>query len=538
MKKLFLTLIAAIAFCGSVMAQQTHWPEFNYHDYENNDGIVAFIQIDGNFIERTDDYQNYEVGAFIDDVIRGHAFLVDYFEDYGDPHPIIELAVYYDPNEGGTPVSFKLYNHATGETLENCTSNIEILTGEDHLEEYDGPEYSVVLNFAGGYEPPVLINVELPIVGYQNYEEVNGGWNLISVPVYGMTPAGEPTGILPADVDGMINDNYDLYAFDQMSAGAEWRNYKAGSFDMLECGQGYLYASYEDNVLVFEGYQYEGDGSVQLYSGVGAAAELPLAGWNLVGNPWMEAAYVNRNFYVMNEDGSDFEVADDLWVIPMQGIFVYTEEDETMYFETEAVPGSGAKLVLNLNKDNKFVDRAIVNLGKESTLPKLQLNSSHTSLYIEQDSKEYAVYYSELTGEMPVSFKPAESGMYTLSVNLQGIELGYLHMIDNVTGDDIDLLANPSYTFSVVSDDTAVRSRFVLVFAETTGLAENFGFMNNGNLIVSGEGTLQVIDLMGRVLSSEQISGSKSINMNVAPGVYMIRLSNGNDTKTQKIVVE
>ena len=43
--------------------------------------------------------------------------------------------------------------------------------------------------------------------------------------------------------------------------------------------------------------------------------------------------------------------------------------------------------------------------------------------------------------------------------------------------------------------------------------------------------------MMGRILSNETISGSCSKAINVAPGVYMLRLVNGNDVKVQKIVV-
>ena len=52
-----------------------------------------------------------------------------------------------------------------------------------------------------------------------------------------------------------------------------------------------------------------------------------------------------------------------------------------------------------------------------------------------------------------------------------------------------------------------------------------------------GEATLQVIDLNGRILSNETVNGSVSKAIYAAPGVYVLRLINGNDVKTQKIVV-
>jgi hypothetical protein len=49
---------------------------------------------------------------------------------------------------------------------------------------------------------------------------------------------------------------------------------------------------------------------------------------------------------------------------------------------------------------------------------------------------------------------------------------------------------------------------------------------------------LQVIDVMGRVIVSREgdVSGNVSTN-GMAPGVYVLRLINGNSVKTQKIVV-
>ena len=53
-----------------------------------------------------------------------------------------------------------------------------------------------------------------------------------------------------------------------------------------------------------------------------------------------------------------------------------------------------------------------------------------------------------------------------------------------------------------------------------------------------GDAILQVVDVNGRILSSEEISGSVSKRIEAAPGVYMIRLVKGNDVKVQNIVVE
>ena len=67
-----------------------------------------------------------------------------------------------------------------------------------------------------------------------------------------------------------------------------------------------------------------------------------------------------------------------------------------------------------------------------------------------------------------------------------------------------------------------------------------FAFYSNGSWIINNDGdaTLQVVDAMGRILSSETFSGSTSKAIHSAPVVYMLRLINGDNAKVQKIVVK
>ena len=133
------------------------------------------------------------------------------------------------------------------------------------------------------------------------------------------------------------------------------------------------------------------------------------------------------------------------------------------------------------------------------------------------------------------------------------MEVGYLHLIDNMTGADVDLLStqnviagedpqSPAHSYTFIAKTTDYESRFKLVFAAdeaVCGPSEAFAFISNGNLIVNGTGTLQVIDLLGRQLTSQEIHSAFYILHSAFPtGVYVLRLINGNDVKTQKIVIE
>ena len=189
----------------------------------------------------------------------------------------------------------------------------------------------------------------------------------------------------------------------------------------------------------------------------------------------------------------------------------------------------------------RVLDNAIIRFDGGETLGKFQLKENSTKVYIPVDGKDYAIVNVENQSELPVNFKAAENGTYSINVSTEEVEMSYLHLIDNMTGNDVDLLATPSYTFEAKTTDYA--SRFKLVFAVNEGgsstCSEAFAFFSNGKLVVLNEGqaTLQIIDMMGRVLNSETLSGNAEISLNQVPGVYMLRLVNGNEVKVQKVVV-
>ena len=199
------------------------------------------------------------------------------------------------------------------------------------------------------------------------------------------------------------------------------------------------------------------------------------------------------------------------------------------------------KLNIRVSDNMGHGDFARIRFGEGRTLNKFMFNESNNKLYFVQDNEEFAVVRSEAEGEMPLYFKAAADGTYTLTVNAANIEMEYLHLIDNMTGTEVDLLANPSYSFNARVNDNAAR--FTLVFAGLTGIEENsdnFAFFSNGNVIVSNEGNamLQVVDMNGRIVKSENINGTTSVSVEAAPGVYMLRLVNGDNMKVQKIIVK
>ena len=383
------------------------------------------------------------------------------------------------------------------------------------------------------------------IVGYSNSTSLN--YFLIASPIGDV----DPTDVTIDGVDGanMVSGNYDLYYFDQ-SQEFEWINYRPTQTEgtpsinpgfILESSKGYLYANSETVTLVFTGRAIT-DEEVEVPLVYDDSAEIP--GWNLLGNPFIDIAYLAAdnadgtapNFYTMDQDGN-YIAATNSSIEAMEGVFVQAMgENQSVTFTTTQSKKSPV-LALNLSHGHGIIDRAIVRFDGGDQLSKLQFRQGSTKVYIPMDGKDYAVVSSEEMGEMPVNFKAESNGTYNLSLSSEEVSFAYLHLIDNLTGADIDLLETPSYSFDAKTTD--YESRFKLVFA-TGNNSDTFAFFSNGSFVINNEGeaTLQVIDVMGRILKSETINGCANVNMNAAPGVYMLRLINGADMKVQKVVVK
>ena len=141
------------------------------------------------------------------------------------------------------------------------------------------------------------------------------------------------------------------------------------------------------------------------------------------------------------------------------------------------------------------------------------------------------------------------------------MDLDYLHLIDNLTGADVDLLSpagfplckggqggfnepqQATYTFTAKTTDYA--SRFRLLFSPICGDANGdnapFAFVSNGEIVLIGDdaskASLQIIDMMGRVIRCTDVARNVSTS-GMTSGVYVLRLIDGNSVRTQKIVID
>ena len=379
------------------------------------------------------------------------------------------------------------------------------------------------------------------------YTTEKNGWNFIASPI--------ATQLETANIDGLIPENgettFDLYKYNEPNH--KWYNYKPKT-DNAEPGfaidpkTGYLYASSENTTLSFAGKLHSAS---SVSSNTLSYSADVLKGFNLVGNPLPFNAYVSKSYYKMNGTNIEAVTNSSETVAPCTGIIVEaTGENESVIFSQTPMQWSNRgqlQIAVAENKLNRDgcstsamqVDNAIICFDEADPLQKFVFNEANSKLYIPNGDKEYAIVSTEAKGEMPLNFKPTQDGTFTLTIQPESVKMGYLFLIDNMTGTHINLLTTPNYTFEAKTGD--YESRFKLLFAaanEETSENESVGFIINGQFqSIIGQGLLQVIDLNGRILRSANETDCIGLD-GLTAGVYVIRFITANSVRTQKIVVE
>lgn len=384
----------------------------------------------------------------------------------------------------------------------------------------------------------VNATVEKSIIAYTVIQNqgalLSNGWYFISSPI---TDDYMPAG-------SMVENDYDLYRLNPTTT--IWENYKehtgnaAPGFHLTN-GRGYLYANSELTTLSFTG-------ALKPYAAsesVGVSA-----GWNLIGNPFTYNVYANRSFYKMNEDLTGIEAVSAFStspIAPCTGILVEAETIGDVIFSKEAPTqsqGSNGTLQIALSqtntntRNNIMLDNAIVNFKEGAQLQKFYFGETAANIFIPQDGEDYAIALSDKQGDIPLYFNANELGTYTISFSGKDMDLNGIYLIDLLEQQEINPSSNPNYTF--IGSPVDMSERFKIVF-RNPGDNETFAYINNGDIIITADvegATIQVIDVMGRVIVSQDGNVSRNISTSgITPGTYVLRLINSDNVKTQKIVI-
>ena len=163
--------------------------------------------------------------------------------------------------------------------------------------------------------------------------------------------------------------------------------------------------------------------------------------------------------------------------------------------------------------------------------------------YGHHDGTYYAALFAEEGVErVPLWFEAKDDDIFTIKWNTANGDFHSMYLIDNIAGVQYDMLRNDSYSFEGHKGD--YPSRFYIVF-DVTGVDEfdegdhNCVFVDGSQWVVTGDGLLEFIDVHGRVLWQKTVSGQSRVGLpNVACGMYLMRLTNNEGTRVQKVIID
>ena len=298
------------------------------------------------------------------------------------------------------------------------------------------------------------------IVGYGNSEDC--GWYTVA------TPLKDGMNITPWTIG-----NYDLYSYNEPTHC--WKNQKNGNNNLtrMENGQGYLYANAANQTLSFTGQAKSS--TTEYTKPITNSASAGLArGFNLLGNPFtsnleISDLRINGNavlaYYKVSNGNAlvAYTDADNEPIYPMEGFFVQGEAGTVSFNASTRGNAANSYVKLMLYEGEKMLDHAYLKMKDGKGMPKLRMEAVIAELYFRDNGDDFAIVVSqEGVEEYPLCFKSKCDGTFTIISDLLNVECDYLHLIDNLTGNDIDLLETPSYTFEASATDNV--SRFKLVF--------------------------------------------------------------------------
>ena len=129
-------------------------------------------------------------------------------------------------------------------------------------------------------------------------------------------------------------------------------------------------------------------------------------------------------------------------------------------------------------------------------------------------------------------------GSYTISFDLNG-EFESVTLVDRFTGVETNMLLEGEYTFTATGNDNV--NRFVIRLGNGQEPAANsqFVYQSGEELILSIEGSVQIVDMLGRVVySNEHAYAYNRINVaEFMDATYVVRVINEEGVKVQKVFI-
>ena len=425
------------------------------------------------------------------------------------------------------------------------------LTVDGTITDYNKENGSIVINdgaqvFQKNEGVKALFNMK--IINPNNWSEHKDGWQLISSPLLNAETSAFATA---GD-----NNDYDLYKYNGLEE-LEWRNYKeTDKFDeVFESGCAYLASYQEEEMATFAGTLNYATSFSQDFSYSNLDPNIYMANFHLIGNPFTfdmnmaQAQYTNlvSGYAALNSTGSAFSYFTSGTIPVGDGFFVKAKANNasnkaSFSYNANAKHSRGTVTnSINVIATGKAgSDNVVIRFaGKEEGFDKLQnFNSEIATVYVSEGNKNYGIYNCESDiKEIGLNFKAEQMGNYTISVKPEG-EFQSITLIDRFTGVETDMLLE-DYNFIATSGSNHERFILKLDGEQQTTDDDQFVYQSGEELVIDAEGTIQIIDMMGRIVySNEHSNGDDRISVSEFDNAaYIVRVVNEEGVKVQKVVV-
>ncbi len=407
----------------------------------------------------------------------------------------------------------------------------------------------------------VAATVQRYVVSHGNI--ATDGWHLMGSPVATFNING-------SSFDPGASD--DLYSWDE--ATNTWLNHKAGNPTQIVPGTGYIVAYETTGAKNFSGNLNVADVSV---SGLAHNATQG-KGWHLLGNPFASALEWNKTggswaltniagtAKVWNSGSKAYVDVLANGIIPSaQGFFVQVNESTTGSLTIPAAARIHSSTAWYKNTTQRLIISASPIDGSSRQESQIRIESEATSNFdFYHDSRFLPGYapqfYSISDGEMlssnalpqvqnetsiPFGFTKNQHESFV-------IRLDENSLAETVFIEDLKLNLNhnlsqqPEYYFTSTEGDDP--NRFLLHFG-AVGVDEAIpatavsAYVHDNTLYLlnaSGKVQVDVLDISGRLVHSQslQANGLSSTPLSLPAGVYVVRLNDGQTSRTNKVIVQ
>ena len=251
-----------------------------------------------------------------------------------------------------------------------------------------------------------------------------------------------------------------------------------------------------------------------------------------------------EGYYALSGDGnwSATPLSNATAIAPCQGVLIQTNVANTLTIvKNHKAPNTrSVQPALNITVANeKYDDKTYVLFKKGLGLNKVaHMNENIPMVYVIDNNEKLAIAtMNDNVKEVSLGFEAMTMGEYTIAVKAQNCKFNNMTLIDKMTGEKTNLLTD-SYTFMATTNDEP--NRFTLTLNNDNDNDNDFIYINNNEMIINnieGNGLVQIYDMMGRSVATYNVSGSANISMEtLSEGVYIVRMTDANGVKTEKVV--